>query len=148
MSEAVFFVDTNVFVYFRDATEVVKQKQAAEWITFVARHRRGRTSVQVLNEFYVTVTQKLKRKLPLEEAWEDVSSLMRWNPVSIDTAIMQQARAVQLRYQFSWWDSLIVASAKKARCEYLLTEDLSEGQDLDGVRVLNPFTVRPGELTK
>lgn len=148
MSEARFFVDTNLFVYFRDATEVVKQKQAAEWMTYVSRQRSGRTSVQVLNEFYVTVTQKLKIKLPREEAWKDVSSLIRWNPVSIDTAIMHQARAIQLRYEFSWWDSLIVASAMKARCEYLLTEDLSDGQDLDGVRVVNPFTVRPDDLIR
>jgi len=148
MSEARFFVDTNLFVYFRDATEVVKQKQAAEWMTFLSRQRSGRTSAQVLNEFYVTVTQKLKIGLPREVAWEDVSALMRWNPVSIDTEILRQARAVQLRYQFSWWDALIVSSAMKARCDYLLTEDLSDGQDLDGVRVINPFSVRPADLNR
>ncbi len=148
MSEARFFVDTNLFVYFRDATEVVKQKQAAEWMTFLSRQRSGRTSAQVLNEFYVTVTQKLKIGLPREVAWEDVSALMRWNPVSIDTEILRQARAVQLRYQFSWWDALIVSSAMKARCDYLLTEDLSDGQDLDGVRVINPFSVRPADLSR
>lgn len=148
MSEARFFVDTNLFVYFRDATEVVKQKQAAEWMTFLSRQRSGRTSAQVLNEFYVTVTQKLKIGLSREVAWEDVSALMRWNPVSIDTEVLRQARAVQLRYQFSWWDALIVSSAMKARCDYLLTEDLSDGQDLDGVRVINPFSVRPADLSR
>ena len=148
MSEARFFVDTNLFVYFRDATEVVKQTQAAEWMTFLSRQRSGRTSAQVLNEFYVTVTQKLKIGLSREVAWEDVSALMRWNPVSIDTEVLRQARAVQLRYQFSWWDALIVSSAMKARCDYLLTEDLSDGQDLDGVRVINPFSVRPADLSR
>jgi len=148
MSEARFFVDTNLFVYFRDATEVVKQKQAAEWMAFLSRQRSGRTSAQVLNEFYVTVTQKLKIGLSREVAWEDVSALMRWNPVSIDTEVLRQARAVQLRYQFSWWDALIVSSAMKARCDYLLTEDLSDGQDLDGVRVINPFSVRPADLSR
>jgi len=148
MSEARFFVDTNLFVYFRDATEVVKQTQAAEWMTFLSRQRSGRTSAQVLNEFYVTVTQKLKIGLSREVAWEDVSALMRWNPVSIDTEVLRQARAVQLRYQFSWWDALIVSPAMKARCDYLLTEDLSDGQDLDGVRVINPFSVRPADLSR
>lgn len=148
MSDNRYFVDTNLFVYFRDLSEAVKQKRAAEWMTFLAGQRSGRTSAQVLNEFYVTVTQKLKKGLSQESAWEDVSALMRWNPVSIDTEILHQARAVQLRYQFSWWDSLIVASAIKARCDYLLTEDLSDGQDLGGVRVINPFSVRPGDLSR
>jgi predicted nucleic acid-binding protein len=44
----------------------------------------------------------------------------------------------------NWWDSLIVAAARISECDYLLTEDLNHGQDLDGLRVIDPFVVEPG----
>ena len=54
------FVDTNVLVYSRDVSEAQKQKQAMAWMTHLWAERCGRLSYQVLNEFYVTVTQKKK----------------------------------------------------------------------------------------
>ena len=143
MKAARFFVDTNLFVYFRDSTEAKKQGLAADWLRYFAENRNGRTSAQVLNEFYVTVTQKLKPGLTREEAWDDVTALMVWNPIPIGMEILYRAKEVQTRYQFSWWDSLVVASAIHTQCDFLLTEDLSEGQNLDGVKVINPFSTTP-----
>jgi predicted nucleic acid-binding protein len=146
MRDARFFVDTNLFVYFRDSTEAKKQVLAADWVHYLVENRNGRISTQVLNEFYVTVTQKLKPGMTGAEAWEDVTALMVWNPIPIDTEVLHRAREVQTRYQFSWWDSLVVASAINAQCDFLLTEDLSEGQTLDGVKVINPFSTSPREF--
>ena len=70
------FVDTNVFLYARDAGEAAKQPHAAAWLVYLWREQIGRTSVQVLSEYYVNVTRKLNPGLPAEEAWDDVEALL------------------------------------------------------------------------
>jgi predicted nucleic acid-binding protein len=80
------FVDTNVLVYARDASEVEKQARAQEWLEPLWRRRSGRTSFQVLSEFYVTVTQKLSPGMAPEEARRDVRNLLVWQPQPLDAA--------------------------------------------------------------
>lgn len=96
--------------------------------------------MQVLSEYYVTVTRKLKPGLPEEQAWDDVEALMTWQPQPVDRATMQRARTIQARHRLSWWDALVVAAAREQGCAVLLTEDLQEGALIDGVRIRNPFT--------
>ena len=133
------FVDTNVLVYARDAAHAEKQERAASWMSYLWRSRSGRLSFQVLQEFYVTVTAKLKPGMNLEMARSEMRTLMSWNPLAVGPTIVERAWAVQDRYQMSWWDALIVSAAQTANCRYLLTEDLQDGQDLSGVKVVNPF---------
>jgi predicted nucleic acid-binding protein len=137
------FLDTNVLVYARDASEPGKQVQAAKWLAWLWSTRRGRVSTQVLNEYYVTVTRKLSRPIAPEDARQHVRSLRAWKPAAPDELTFEAAWAIEDRYGLSWWDSLIVAAARRAGCASLLTEDLQEGQDLDGVLVVNPFTTNP-----
>jgi len=141
-----FFVDTNVLVYARDTAEAQKQVGAAEWMAVLWRSGRGRLSMQVLNEFYYTVTRKLRPGMDAAAARFEARQLMRWDPVQVDQALLERGWRVQDRYAISFWDALIVAAAQTARCDYLLTEDLQDGQDLGGVVVLNPFFHRPGEV--
>ncbi len=143
---ATVFVDTNVLVYFRDNSETEKQHKAAAWLSYLWQERLGRLSTQVLNEYYVTVTQKLSPGLSREEARADIRNLMVWEPVPIDEKIIENAWFLQDRFRFSWWDSLIVAAARRADCEYLLSEDLQHGQKLDGLKIIDPFAVRPEEI--
>jgi predicted nucleic acid-binding protein len=72
------FVDTNVLVYARDSTEPQKQKQALAWMSYLWKTRTGRLSFQVLQEFYLTVTQKLDPGLEPERARQDVRLLFSW----------------------------------------------------------------------
>lgn len=137
------FVDTNLLVYRRDASEPQKQRGAQAWFEALWRQQCGRTGVQVLCEYYVTVTRKLDPGLPAAEAWLDVEDLFAWEPVAVDPAVMGLARTVSERFSLSWWDALIVAAAQTADCRYLLTEDLQGGQDLDGLLVLDPFEQAP-----
>jgi len=137
------FVDTNVLVYHRDSTEPAKQRRAAEWMARLWDEGTGRVSVQVLHEYYVTVTRKLDPGLPQEEAREDIAALRAWNPLSPDAEILEYAWAVQDRYGLSFWDAMIVAAARRLGCAVLLTEDLQDGQDLDGLLVRSPFTLDP-----
>ena len=140
------FVDTNILVYFRDASETPKQKMAHRWLTLLWESKRGRLSFQVLNEYYVTVTQKLDPGLDPKEARADVRSLMAWNPLEVDRLVIEGAWTVQDRYKLSWWDSLIISAAQKAGCDFLLTEDLQHKQELDGITVINPFIVPPEDI--
>jgi hypothetical protein len=82
------FVDTNVLLYARDAGEPHKQPLAAAWLEWLWRQRVGRTSVQVLSEYYVSVTRKLVPGLPQDEAWDDVMALFTWRPQPIDDTRM------------------------------------------------------------
>jgi predicted nucleic acid-binding protein len=141
------FVDTNVFVYARDASEPTKQTIAADWIRELWLERRGRTSVQVLNEFYVTVTRKLVPGMSRDEAWDDIQALMAWDPHPLDRGAMLRAREIERRYQLSWWDSMVVAAAELQECALLLTEDLQHGLACGSVRICNPFEAQVDETT-
>jgi len=139
------FVDTNVLLYARDASEPAKQRLAGAWLEHLWRHRLGRTSTQVLSEYYVNLTRKLDPGLPAEDAWDDVTALMAWNPRPVDRALLVRGRAIESRYRLSWWDSLIVAAAQMEECAVLLTEDLQDGAAFDGVTVRSPFTLSAAE---
>jgi predicted nucleic acid-binding protein len=139
-------VDTNLLVYLRDDRVPDKQRAAAEWMGRLWETRRGRLSTQVLAEYYVTVTVKLEPGLPAEEARVDVLALHRWLPRRSSIALMERAWEAQDRWGFSFWDAQIVAAAIAEGCQVLLTEDLSHGQDLAGLRVLDPFVVSPSEV--
>ncbi len=138
MSETT-FVDTNVLVYYRDASEPTKQARAERWLRHLWRRGTGRLSAQVLSEYYVTVTAKLQPGLSVKAARQDVRDLMSWSPLPIDGGLIERAFDVLDEFGFSWWDSVIVAAAQTAGCGILLTEDLQDGQQLDELIIVNPF---------
>jgi predicted nucleic acid-binding protein len=140
------FVDTNVLVYGRDASEPEKQARAWEWLTALWERRSGRLSFQVLQEYYVTVTAKLSPGLDQESACREVRALLAWKPLPVDARIMEEAWLLQERCLLSWWDALIAGAAQAAGCRYLLSEDFQEGMDLGGIRVINPFRTRLEEV--
>jgi predicted nucleic acid-binding protein len=105
----------------------------------------GVLSGQVLSEFHWTVTKKLKPGLDDQQARRYVNTLFAWTFVAVDQAAISEAWRVQDRFGFSFWDALIVATARLAGCGVLLTEDLKDDQDLGGLLVVNPFN-RPPEL--
>ena len=137
------FVDTNVLVYQLDPREPDKQVRARSWLDYLWTAREGRVSFQVLQEFYVIVTRKLKPGLHAEAARKIVRALWAWQPVAVDERTFRAAWDVQDRFQLSWWDALIVAAAQSVECSYLLTEDLQHGQDLEGLRIIDPFQISP-----
>lgn len=140
------FVDTNVIIYSRDATEPNKQLQAIAWMKYLWEHRSGRLSFQVLQEFYVTAVFKLDPGMDPESARKDVRSLVTWQPLPVESHVVEGAWVIQDRYNLSWWDALIVSSAQMIGCPYLLTEDLQENQKLGDVQVINPFHRSPESL--
>lgn len=141
-----YFVDTNVLVYARDASEPDKQRAAERWLRFLWETRAGRVSTQVLNEYHVVVTEKLRPGLDRERTRADVRNLMAWAPIPSDRPVIDGAWTVQERHGLSWWDSLVVSAAQVAGCTFLVTEDLAAGRVFDGVRVISPFETHPPEV--
>ena len=133
------FVDTNILVYSRDASESAKQPKALACLEELWRDKRGRVSTQVLNEYYVTVTRKLDPGMSAAMAWKDVLALMAWDPLPVDSGLLQRARGIESRYPVSWWDALIIAAAVFAECPILYSEDLAEGHACAGVKIVNPL---------
>jgi predicted nucleic acid-binding protein len=141
------FVDTNILLYARDSGQPDKQPIAHAWMAALWRGRQGRLSFQVLQEFYVNATQKLKPGLPIALARQDVRSLLAWRPVKNDAALIEAAWMLVDRYGFSWWDAQIVAAARRADCQVLLTEDMQHRLEVDGLVLINPFAVdAPGPV--
>lgn len=142
------FVDTDVVVYSLDAAEPHKQERARAWMEHLWRSRLGRLSWQVLHEIHVTVTEKLEPGLGAAQAREVVRSLMAWRPVPNDRRVVEAAWALQDAHRISWWDALVLGAAQVAACPVLLSEDLQDGAELGGVRVVSPFTTSPEALVE
>ncbi len=135
------FVDTNVFIYAVDLADPRKQQVAQSWLSGLWTTRRGRLSLQVIHEYYAKVCQKSLSAR--QQARAGARELFAWQPVAMDSVLVEHAWKLQDRYQLSFWDALIVAAAKSAACDLLLTEDMQSGQDFDSLLVVNPFTTDP-----
>jgi predicted nucleic acid-binding protein len=134
------FVDTNVLIYAYDRTAGEKRSRARSLIDMLWMDVRGCISLQVLQEFYVTVTTKIPRPLRAEDAAEIVRDLSYWRlhtPVAEDVL---GAIDLQQRQRTSFWDAMILWSALQLGCDMIWSEDLGQGQRYDGVKVVNPFS--------
>jgi predicted nucleic acid-binding protein len=131
------FVDTNVLVYLFDRDAPDKRGRARTLLAELGG--RAVLSTQVLQEFFVSVTRKLARPLPEDEAEAAVRDLARLDVVELDVALVLQAITRARRQRLSLWDSLIVEAALARGCEVLFSEDLQHGQKLGALRIENPF---------
>ena len=134
-----FFVDTNVLVYAYDSTAGKKWRTSSEVLSSLWIHRTGIVSTQVIQELFVSLTQKVKHPIQPETAREIISDLLRWPLVVNGGGNILQAVDLQIRYHFSFWDSLILQAAVVSKSEFLLTEDFQDGQVIESVTVVNPF---------
>jgi predicted nucleic acid-binding protein len=139
------FVDTNIFLYADQIDEASKRPMAQQWLERLWQERSGRTSIQVLNEYYWNATRKLNPRLSSDDAWLRVQRLLNWNPQALDSDLLRRAQEIDRRHRLGWWDSLIVAAAQAQHCMLLLTEDLQDRAVYGGVTVRNPFTLGVSE---
>ena len=131
------FIDTNVLIYSVDRADAARQTTALEWIARLAKERRGIISTQVLQEFYSAATRKLGID-PLR-ARQHLRDFQVFEVVQVSPAIIEEGINLSILNQLSFWDSLILAAAKTAHAEELLSEDLNDGQLIEGVTVRSPF---------
>jgi predicted nucleic acid-binding protein len=132
------FVDTNVLLYAisRDAGERRRAERANE----ILESRDVAISVQVLQEFYVEAT-RATRPIPLthRQAFELVETFLGFPVQELTTRIVLAALTLRERFGISDWDAAILEAARVLGCDVVLSEELADGQDYDGVRVENPF---------
>jgi predicted nucleic acid-binding protein len=132
------FVDTNVLLYAvsRAPDEAVKTGIA---LTLLDSPDLA-VSVQVLQEFYVQATRASRKDgMSAESASALIEAWLRFPTQEMSVTLMRAGLATAARHHLSYWDSTIVEAARMLGCQTVLSEDLSHGQDFDGVRVVNPF---------
>jgi predicted nucleic acid-binding protein len=134
------FLDTNILVYAFDRSAGSKHLIAAQLVRDFWENETGCLSIQVLQEFIVTVTRKITVPLDHQTTRQIVTDLAQWHVHSPLANDLLQAVDYQKQFQLSFWDAMVVLSAARLGCKQLLSEDLSHGQLYGDVLVLNPFT--------
>ncbi len=139
MNEDRIFVDTNVLVYAHDVDAGQKHQIAQGLLVELWNNRTGVLSVQVFQEFYITVTRKLIHPLSAKETRNIIQNYLNWHIEVNDSLSVLNASRIEENYRISFWDALIVAAASKAKVSKILTEDLKSGQVMEGILIENPF---------
>jgi predicted nucleic acid-binding protein len=131
------FFDTSVLIYADDKAAPAKQRKALD---LVAGHRRARTgvvSLQVLQEYFVAVTRKLRVDAAI--ARRKIELLAEFDVAVPEVQDILAAIDLHRLHGFSFWDALTLRAAKQAGCSVLFSEDLQQAREIDGVRIVNPF---------
>lgn len=132
------FIDSNVLVYSIDESDLNKKKKADELLEKLIREQKGQLSTQSLQEFYNVLTKKLGYSKPnVKLLVENLSELFPVEEIKIQSII--KAIDISIRTQFSFWDSLVMAMAIETGCSVLYSEDLNNGQIVEGIEIVNPF---------
>jgi predicted nucleic acid-binding protein len=132
------FIDTNVLLY--AVSTAADERAKKERALAILDADDLALSVQVLQEFYVQATHPARaERLTHEQASTLVESWLRFRVEETSVSLLRGAFATSARWQVSYWDAAIVEAARSAGCPALLSEDLQDGMDFAGVRVVNPF---------
>jgi predicted nucleic acid-binding protein len=134
------FIDTNVLVYAHDYKAGHKHREAQMIVRDLRKQQSGAVSMQVLQEFYNTVTRKLASPLPKDEARAIVEDFSYW---CIETTPDEIKRAFQIEDEarINLWDAMIIAAAIRSGATQILSEDLNPGQIIAGIQIENPFAI-------
>ncbi|MDR1427795.1 MAG: PIN domain-containing protein [Bifidobacteriaceae bacterium] len=132
------FVDTNIWLYAYDGADA-RQAEAIRLLERLGEKGNGCLSVQVMQEFAVNALRQDKNAMSSADVVDALEAMAGWvvhRPVGSDIA-----KAVRMvsRHQLSFWDAMIVLSARQLGCAVLWSEDLNGGQTIEGVKIHNPF---------
>ena len=132
------FLDTNVLVYTDDGAAIRKQETALDLVEAASIGGWGVVSTRVLQEYFVVATGKLGVSADIARAKVEIFG--RLNVATIDMSTILGAIDIHRLHEVSFWDGLIIQSARSAGCRILYTEDLQHGRRFDGLEVVNPFS--------
>jgi predicted nucleic acid-binding protein len=137
MAAADVLLDSNVLLYALSSApgERVKQRQAAH---LLATEQFG-TSYQVLMETWVVATRKMERRVEPEKVAAFLEQILAFPCVQGTPGLYRQAVRLSERYAMHPYDAAIVAAAQELGATRVYSEDMSHGQNYDGVEVINPF---------
>ncbi len=132
------FLDTNILIYPFDNSNSRKQTVCSNFLSQILISAEPVISTQTLGEFFNVTVRKLN--FSKQDAMFEVQKLAETFPVyEIKTENVLHAMQISKSTQFSYWDSLILAMAIDTGCSVLYTEDLNHGQEIEGVKIVNPF---------
>ncbi len=137
MTDSKAFIDTNILVYAADGSDIVKRDTARGLIAELTDSGRAVISTQVMQEFFNVAVKKLQ--MSKNAALEILKTLYTVETISTTRETVLQAIDFSINYQYSIWDSLILAAAIDAGCRIVYSEDLNDGQIIEGVEIKNPF---------
>jgi predicted nucleic acid-binding protein len=136
------FVDGHLLVAARDARDAVKRSLANDWLRKLWSEERGRTSLQVLSDYYDFVTQILESPSDRDDVWDDVQHYLAWNPQPTDVEMLVGAYEIEQRYSLKWGDCLVISAAQVQGCVLVLSEGMEDGSEYAGVVVRSAFTLK------
>jgi predicted nucleic acid-binding protein len=131
------FLDTNILVYTDDHSQPAKRSEAIDLVKRCRRARKAVLSSQVLQEYFVITTRKLR--VSAEIAQRKVGVFSRWELIMVELPDILSAIELHRHHQLSFWDALLVRTAIRSSCSVLFTEDLQHGQRFGELEVVNPF---------
>ncbi len=137
--QVTYFLDTNILVYAYDRTAGEKHTTSAQLLSDCWQYENGCLSIQVLQELFVCLTQKIQSPIDNQSARQIIADLAHWRLHSPEAGDLLKAIDLQRDHWLSFWDAMIVQSAQKLGCQVLVSEDLNHNQVYDTVQVANPF---------
>ncbi len=133
-----YFFDTNVLVYMQDASDLVKQQKARSLLSTHLSNDSAVISTQCLQEFYNVLANKMKQdKIQTKQIMHSLSENIP--VVQVTPTLIENGIDISINTQFSLWDSLMLSAASFAKCTVLYSEDMNDGQVVNGVKIQNPF---------
>ncbi len=133
------FVDTNVLLYAHDRSAGHKHDAARDLLVRLWGSRTGVLSTQVLQEFYVNATRKLPQPLTAARARLIIVRYATWPVHRIDPGDIVAASELEKRHRLSFWDALVIVSARRSGASILATEGLQHGRRFGELIILDPF---------
>jgi predicted nucleic acid-binding protein len=134
------FIDTNIFVYTLDKYDKNKQKIARKMIKTIVENEIAVISTQILQEFYNICTTKLHLE-PLKVKGYVHNYSENLEVVQNSSDIIERGIDISIISKISFWDALLIAAAEYSKCFEIITEDLNDGQIINGIKIRNPFTL-------
>jgi predicted nucleic acid-binding protein len=136
------FIDTNILVYAFDSSEKEKQEIAQKLLNKEGSIGEITLSTQVLQEFFVIVTRKLKEPLSIDDASKTIQFFSVYPLVQISSKLILKAIERHQNESFSFWDALIVEAALQVDCKILFSEDMQDERQIGRLKIINPFSNR------
>lgn len=145
MPGARIFIDSTTFLCTIDIFAIEKRARAQDWLLRLADGGAGLTNLQVLNEV-TNVLQRRAHRFDRVNPFDQVDIFADFGTTPVDIGTVSVARNPHQRYRYSWWDCLLLASALELGCSHFLSEDLQNGQTIEGLTIVNPFAHSPDDI--
>lgn len=136
-----YFLDTNILAYTFDLAQPEKREVAQDLVRDALNNRSGCISYQVIQELLNIASRKFATPLSTADCQNYLSNVLEpLCEVFASTALFHRGLEISSRWQFSFYDSLIVAAALSVDSKILYSEDLQHEQQIEEMTIINPFT--------